>query len=181
MKLIIIIALAAVIVIGGGVGGFLYWRSLSAATTETAGKKPTEKKSAKTDTEKSGGDGETGKTDKKAADSIKNTLPKDEGVKKIVEMPPFIVNLADADQARYLRMSVSLGIEGEAASEKPDTLFTTRIRNAMLAVLSEKKSEDILTSEGKAKLRKELLAAAQAASEEPFVAAIYITDFIVQL
>ena len=55
------------------------------------------------------------------------------------------------------------------------------IPNAMLAVIADKKSEDVLTVEGKAKLRKELLKAAQAASEEPHVRAIYITDFIVQL
>ena len=51
----------------------------------------------------------------------------------------------------------------------------------MLAVLTTKKSEDVLSVEGKTKLRKELLEAAQAASEEPHVEAIYITDFIVQL
>ena len=51
----------------------------------------------------------------------------------------------------------------------------------MLAVLSDKKSEEILSVEGKTKLRKELLQAAQAASENPEVKAIYITDFIVQL
>jgi flagellar basal body-associated protein FliL len=79
-------------------------------------------------------------------------------------------------------MTVSLGIDGaEVAGEKPDQLFTTRVRNALLAVLSEKKSDQILTVEGKNKLRKELLKAAQSASENPEVKAIYITDFIVQL
>jgi flagellar FliL protein len=67
------------------------------------------------------------------------------------------------------------------SEEKPGTLFTTRIRNAMLALLTTKTSEDVLTVEGKAKLRKELLRAARAASEEPKVEAIYITEFIVQL
>lgn len=51
----------------------------------------------------------------------------------------------------------------------------------MLAVLAQKKSDDVLSAEGKVKLRKELLKAAQAVSTEPEVEAIYITDFIVQL
>ncbi len=51
----------------------------------------------------------------------------------------------------------------------------------MLAVLSVKKSDDVLTVDGKSKLRKELLEAAQSASDEGKVEAIYITDFIVQL
>ena len=91
------------------------------------------------------------------------------------------MNLADTEQARYLRMSVSLGIGEGEGSEKPEQLFMTRVRNAMLAVLSDKNSEEILSVEGKTKLRKDLLKAAQAAADEPEVQAIYITDFIVQL
>lgn len=78
-------------------------------------------------------------------------------------------------------MSVSLGVGEGGESEKPDQLFITRVRNAMLSVLSDKSSEEILSMEGKAKLRKQLLKAAQAAADEPEVQAIYITDFIVQL
>ena len=109
-------------------------------------------------------------------------LPDDADVTNVIELQPFIINLADTEQARYLRMTVSLGVGGAKDSkEKPDQLFMTRVRNAMLAVLSNKKSEDVLSVEGKAKLRKELLSAAQAAAEEPEVQAVYITDFIVQL
>ncbi len=181
MKKIIIIVLAAVLITGSGVGGYFYWRSTRTDTAEPAAKKSAEKKStSKSESEESPVDSAEKKAAKKSSDAVKSTLPDDANVKKIIDLPPFIINLADTEQARYLRMSVSLGIEAET-SEKPDQLFITRIRNAMLSVLSEKKSEDVLTAEGKAKLRKELLSAAQAASEEPYVAAIYITDFIVQL
>jgi flagellar FliL protein len=126
-----------------------------------------------------------GKASKEASAKqlLSASLPDDEHVKQIVEMQPFIVNLTDSEQARYLRLTVSLGIgESEAGHEgKPDPLFITRVRNAMLAVLSVKKSDDILTVEGKTKLRKELLKAAKAASHEPQVEAIYITDLIVQM
>lgn len=169
-KELIIIALVVLILLGGAGGGFFYWRKVSAASQQEQAKKNTEKP----DPEQ--------KAPKNAGDALENALPDDHDVKKIVELPPFIVNLADTEQARYLRMTISLGINGgEAANEKPDQLFMTRVRNAILAVVSEKKSGDILSVEGKTKLRKELLTAAQAASEEPKVIAIYITDFIVQL
>jgi len=69
---------------------------------------------------------------------------------------------------------------GEEGEEKPDPVFTTRVRNAVLAVLMTKSSADVLSAEGKAALRKELLQAIRAAAEEPRVLAIYITELIVQ-
>ncbi|MEP7074851.1 MAG: flagellar basal body-associated FliL family protein [Acidobacteriota bacterium] len=176
----IMLLLMIVIVLGAGAGGgYFFWRSRTAAAAEV--KKTADKKSqAKMDSE--GAQEQDPASKPKKNDPLQNALPQDEDVKKVVELPPFIVNLADTEQARYLRMTVSLGVGGEeSSSEKPDQLFVTRVRNAMLAVLSDKKSEEILTIGGKATLRKELLQAAQAASEEPQVKAIYITDFIVQL
>lgn len=176
-KFLIIIVLAVVLLGGGGAGAYFFLFSKSAADSEEAAKGKSTKKAKAADEEDTGED-----TSSKKSSSVKSALPKDEDVKKIIELQPFIVNLADENEARYLRLTVSLGVGGaEGGEEKPDQLFITRVRNAMLAVLSEKKSEDILSNEGKGKLRKELLKAAQAASEEPEVKAIYITDFIVQL
>jgi flagellar FliL protein len=180
-KFLIIIVLAVLLLAGGGTGGYFYfWRTspASAAEGDTPEKKGSKKPHAKDDETAS----EEHDEEEKPGKSSKSSLPDDDGVTAIVELPPFIVNLADVEQARYLRMTVNLGIEGgEGGDEKPNQLFITRIRNAMLAVLGDKKSEEVLSAEGKAKLRKELLKAAQAASEEPHVQAIYITDFIVQL
>ncbi|MFT3742998.1 MAG: flagellar basal body-associated FliL family protein [Pyrinomonadaceae bacterium] len=179
-KKFILIGIVLVLLLGGGGAGFYFWRvaGAQAAADGEPEKKAGEKKAStkKADVEP---DEEEPKTSKKTG-AIKSAIPADEDVKTVVELPPFIVNLADTEQARYLRMTVSLGVAAEG-SEKPDQLFMTRVRNAMLAVLSEKSSDQILTVEGKTKLRKELLQAAKAASEEPEVKAIYITDFIVQL
>lgn len=183
-KKFLIIGILAVLLLGGGGGGFYFWRaSASTVDGETAAKKKGSKRSEAKSEEHDAGDADTKKEPGAGNGSALSTsLPNDEDVKEIVELPPFIVNLADTEQARYLRMTVSLGIEGEEGkSEKPDQLFITRVRNTILAVLSDKKSEEILSVEGKSKLRKQLLEAAQAASEEPKVHAIYITDFIVQL
>ena len=178
-KMLIIILFVAVLAIGGG-GGFFYLQRTRAATPS----KP--EKSKKSRAEKSADeDSDTDTKESKSKTSAKSskslTLPDDSDVKQVIELQPFIVNLADNGEARYLRMTVSLGIGDSKAAEKPDPLFTTRVRNAMLAVLTTKTSDDVLTVKGKTALRKELLEAAQAAVDEPEVKAIYITDFIVQL
>lgn len=201
-KLIIIVVV--VLALAGGGGVFYVKRAGAAPEGAAKGKKKSdhEAKSGKADEEseetatsddeeKSGEEeqsdkgheeGKSEKSEKKSSRAVKLSLPDDGEVKKVIELQPFIVNLADTSEARYLRLTVSIGIgEGAGGDEKPDPLFTTRIRNVMLAVLTTKSSEEVLTPEGKITLRKELLKAARAVSKEPKVEAIYITDFIVQL
>ena len=158
---LILIALILILLAGGG-GGFYYWRvraaSKALAAKESAGQKDSDKH------------GKTGTAD-----------GGDAGVTQVIELQPFIVNLADKNESRYLRMSISLGVaEGDGVS-KADPLFTTKIRNAILATISTRTSEQILTVEGKAELRKEMLIAARAAASAPEVLTIYITDFIIQM
>lgn len=146
----LILLLITILFLGGGGGGYYFWRVKANA-----------KKAAK---EKMG-----------PADST------DDGeVKQVIELQPFIVNLADRTEPRYLRMTVSLGI-GENLDDKPDPLFTTKVRNAILGIVTTKSSDEILTVEGKAVLRKEMLEAARRVVSKPEVHAIYITDFIIQM
>jgi flagellar FliL protein len=167
-----------VVLAAGGAGGFYLWTRMAHAADERAAEKDSKK--GKKEAKKEAPADEHGAAKDSATDKF--SLPHDEDVTNVIELQPFIVNLADIEEARYLRMTVSVGIGGEAGGEeKPNPLFLTRVKNAMLSVLTTKKSTDVLTVEGKQKLREELLQAAQAASEEPEVHAVYITDFIVQL
>jgi flagellar protein FliL len=180
-KTLFIIILAVLLIGGGGGGIFFYQRSVTAKSDKNKSEKRQKKKD---EVEKSSEDAdespEKGDANSKTNKLIELSLPEDADVKNIIELQPFIVNLADKEDPRYLRTTISLGLSGEAGEAKPDPIFTTRVRNAMLAVLTTKTSEELLSVEGKTLLRKELLRAAQAASEEPKVEAIYITDFIVQ-
>jgi flagellar FliL protein len=151
-KKLLFIILIAVVLMAGGAGGFFYWRHRVAKQREAAAANAEKKEKHE------GGE---------------------EDVAEVIELLPFIVNLADREEPKYLRMTVSLGIS--EASEKPDPLFTTKIRNAILAVVTTKTAEEILTVEGKKELRKAMLEAAQSAAHKPEVKAIYITDFIVQM
>jgi flagellar protein FliL len=185
-KLPLILIIVVVVALAGG-GGFFFLRRSKAAEPEKAEKPRKSAKEKNKDVEEEVADesadepaAEEGK-DKKKKPSNRLVLPDDSKVKKVIDLPSFIINLADKGESHYLRMSVSLGVGESKGEEKPDPLMTTRVRNAMLAVLTTKSSEEILTLEGKAALRRELLRAARAAVEEPRIEAIYITDFIVQL
>lgn len=200
-KLIIIIVAALVLIGGGGSGAFYFFKHSNAAAKERDGKskdeleeddKKSDSKAHKSKNDEEEGDQEGDQeADREAEDeeapkrknkSLNIALPDDSKVKAVVELQPYVVNLADQGEARYLRMTVSVGVGGgDEKEEKPSPLFTTRVRNAMLAVLTTKTSEEVLTSEGKMKLRKELLRAARAACHEPRIEAIYITEFIIQL
>lgn len=192
---LIIGAVVLVAALGGGGYWFFVVRAKAAAAKGSEGgeahakeEKPGKSaKSAKAAEEESSDDEEA--ADEEAASEehatgkkkpFKFTPPNDKEVKHVIELQPFVVNLADKEGSYYLRLTLSIGV-GESKEEKPDPLFTTRVRNAILAVLTTKTSEDVLTPEGKAALRRELLSATRKAVEEPKVHAIYITDLIVQL
>ena len=152
-KKLLLGVLILVLLTGGGAAGFLYWRHRVAqrANAQNAA--------------------EAGK---------KNEHDEEKEVAEVVELQPFIVNLADRDEPKYLRMTISLGL-GEGSEGKPDPLFTTKVRNAILAIVTTKTADQILTVDGKTELRREMLSAARSAVDKPEVHAIYITDFIVQM
>jgi flagellar FliL protein len=111
--------------------------------------------------------------------NLSSLLPKDGDVKSVIEIQSFVLNLADTDENRFLRLTLSLGM-GEESEEKPNPVLLTRVRNAVLAVLMTKTSSDVLSPDGKSALRKELLRAIQAVAKDVDVQAVYITELIVQ-
>ena len=177
----LMLILVIVLVLGLGTGAFFYFQG------SLFGAKAKGKKAQAAADETASGD-ETDSASDEASDESTDTkdaktkAQDDSRVKQVIELQPFIVNLSDKEEARYLRITISLGVAGEGkAEEKPDSLFTTRVRNALLSVMTSKTSAEVLSVEGKDSLRRELLKAAKAVSKEPKVYAIYITDFIVQL
>lgn len=194
-KKLILIILLVLVLGGGGVGYYLYHAKAVAAAAKAKAdkdKKSTDEEESK-DGEESESESETDKESgkeggKESKDKGKSSLnvkelglPNDKNVIKVVALDPFILNLADKEDNRYLRLTVHLGIgSGEGEEEKPSVLFTSQARNAILSVLMLKASTDILTVEGRNELRKELLTVIRKAVKEPKVEAIYITEFIIQ-
>jgi flagellar FliL protein len=95
------------------------------------------------------------------------------------DVEPFIVNLADAQDVRYLKVTVKLELDNQEAS----TELTGRIpqvRDTILVLLTSKDSASIRTTQGKFQLRDEITQRINSLLPKPFVHTVYFTEFVVQ-
>ena len=104
--------------------------------------------------------------------------------KYIVHLEGFTVNLADLEETHFLRATIDLGVdripEGADKDKPAQSLPVARIRDAMLSVLTVCKANDLLTPEGKAQLKKNLIESLNREVPELGVREIYFTEFLVQ-
>ncbi len=124
-------------------------------------------------------------TDKPAAEAApkgehgKSAAAASDGVGLIFDLDPFVVNLADANEVRYLK--VTLKLELADARFKPDIeARITPIRDSLLILLSSKDYAGIRTVEGKLELRDEILQRVNLILKDKKVNAAYFTEFVAQ-
>jgi len=100
----------------------------------------------------------------------------------IVAFDPFVVNLADKGVSRFLRVSVQLVVKDaeQAAEMEESKVALMQARSAMLDVLTTQTSEVLVTPEGKAKLRADIIGTLHHAIEEFEVVDVLFSDFVVQ-
>jgi len=94
-----------------------------------------------------------------------------------LHLETFVVNLANADERAYLRVGIDLGTTGPVPEGKDEV---ARLRDAVLMQLAQQRSEDILSLEGKEKLKIEILKALQRQTPDLGVDEVYFTEFLVQ-
>ena len=175
IKYIILVVL--LLVLGGG-GYFAYLTFFAAkppATAPAEGAAPAEtapkaeeKHEAKPEEKKAdGGHGEA-----KGGHGGKDKAPSNN-----VALPPFVVNLADPNARRYLKVVLEVEMTGN-----PELLEgnQAKIRDALLMLLSSKTSQELSTLEGKILLRKEIVDRLNQAIGQPKVSRVYFTDFVIQ-
>jgi len=100
----------------------------------------------------------------------------------IVEMEPFVVNLADPGGARFLRVSMRLLTysEDQAAEIKEDAVAKTKLRGALLELLSMQTAAPLVTPDGKAELKKAIAERAAHAVHDLKVTDVLFVEFVVQ-
>jgi flagellar FliL protein len=100
-----------------------------------------------------------------------------------INFEPFLVNLADKDVSRYLRATIRVVVANKETAEKITSgeVLVSKIRDAILNILCTKISADIVTSEGKEKLKKEILQKLNSFIPEEPAQDVFFTDFVVQL
>jgi flagellar FliL protein len=99
-----------------------------------------------------------------------------------VHLEGFTVNLADTEDNHFLRVTIDLGLghTPKAAKEGESDIPTARVRDAILTVLTAGKADVLVTQEGKAQLKKNILEALQQTAPELDVREVYFTEFLVQ-
>jgi flagellar FliL protein len=108
-----------------------------------------------------------------------NSLAATDILGPIYPLDTFIVNLADEDGKRYLRITMNLELtqdkfEGQMEQRLP------QVRDSILTILPTKRFDDIQTAEGKTLLRNEIIAKLNSLFGLESVSNIYFTEFVVQ-
>lgn len=158
MKKLIIVIGAVVLVLGIGLTFFLRSGGSSGKGKEEAA---AEKKAPAEGGEK----GKEGKGEKGAA----NTYP----------LEPFIVNIYDGQEMRYLRVKVEFDTSKPEAKTELDARQAA-VRDAILILLTTKTMQDIQDLQGKNQLRDEIFTAVNKIIPPGIVNRVYFTDFVVQ-
>jgi flagellar basal body-associated protein FliL len=100
----------------------------------------------------------------------------------VVHLEPFVVNLADDGQQTFLRIGIDLAVEGSEIEKKCSSLplQAAPLRDTLLEILSASRSEELVTAEGKQKLKESILQRLNRRLPETCVREVYFTDFLVQ-
>jgi flagellar FliL protein len=97
----------------------------------------------------------------------------------IMELDPFLLNLADRDEQRFLKVSIKLELDRpEEETDFPNKV--PAIRDALLVLLSSKESQLLRTVNGKRRMREEIMVRVNGVMSKGKIANVFFTDFIIQ-
>ena len=156
-KIVLVVALALVSSAGGGVLSFVL---IKQALPVQAAKAP--EKSEKAEQEK-------------FAELLEKSA--------VLPLEPFVVNLADSDAARYLRIKISLMVDDKTKLKDvaENQALQLKVRDVILESLTAKRSQDLINAEGKNKLRREIQEKVAIYFRAPKLVDVMFTEFVIQL
>ena len=152
-KLLLVAVIGVLLVALLGVGGFIVY-------TQVLG---------------GGGGGEEAKKEAAKAAELKEAAKL--GV--VTALDPFIVNLVDDDGKRYLKVSMQLELDSEMLNEEV-TNKMPQIKDTIITVLSEKNTDDLLTVNGKFKLKEQIQTRVNVLLKTGVVKNVYFVEFVIQ-
>jgi flagellar FliL protein len=161
LKLIIIILVALIILGGGGFAAYMFLFKKSPPPPAPA--------------QNNGQQQQQQQAQAQAAPPIvkkKKILPQ-------TTLDPFIVNLADKNARRYLKVKVALELSDEKLKDEIKER-TPEIRDLVTLLLSSKTYADISTFDGKLALKTELMSRLNAILINGRVTNVFFVDFVVQ-
>lgn len=158
-KKLFLLILLALLLIGGG--GTALWYAMQPQSVE----------------------GEEGADEAVEEEAEEEADPEKKAPPVFVTLENFLVNLRDDDGDHYLQLGLVLEVADQAAVDEVK-LQMPRVRNAILLLLSSKKSADIANMEGKQKLSEEILIEARKPMNLPEpnkgIEGVYFSAFVIQ-
>jgi len=97
----------------------------------------------------------------------------------VIDLEPFVVNLADPDQLRYLKVAIKLQLD-RPQEETDFTIKLPAIRDALLVLLTSKESRSLRTVDGKMLVRHEIGGRVNTIMKKGKIQQVYFTEFIIQ-
>ncbi len=153
-KKLLLIVLLALLVVGGGAGFFL----MSGGESEKKGKSE----------------------DRHAEAEMEAEHESDLGfIGQVIDLEPFVVNLADPDQLRYLKVAIKLQLD-RPQEETDFTIKLPAIRDALLVLLTSKESRSLRTVDGKMLVRDEIGGRVNTIMKKGKIQQVFFTEFIIQ-
>ena len=163
MLMIIIIVVLILIIIGGAVVAFLLMGDDEEAINQSAVPQAKEKSVSKTKNNSS-----------EYSDSRKLN---DIGI--LYPLDTFTVNLKSDSGRRYLKVTMSLELEGEELSLELDNKSPV-LRDRVIRILTSKTLEEISSKKGKQKISEQIMDTLNAMISDGRIKGIYFTEFVVQ-
>lgn len=152
-KLFLILIILPVLIIAGGVAAFFFLYSA-----------PSDEEIAK----------EIQKDNRPAA-----SVSREPQIGITIELKPFIVNLADPKASHFLKATITLEVKNDRAKDLTEKMLP-RLRNDILLLLSSQTLEDVISIEGKVRLRDEIMARVNRIIGRGQLKNVYFSQFVVQ-
>jgi len=114
-----------------------------------------------------------------AAPAAEGGAPAAAGASTVFSLEPFIVNIYDGQELRYLKVKIEMEMANPAVKPELESRLAA-IRDAVLVLLTTKTLQDIQDVQGKNQLREEILSAVSKIVAQGKVTKVYFTDFVVQ-
>ena len=101
----------------------------------------------------------------------------------VIPLEPFVVNLADTDAARYLRIKISLMVDDKTKLKDvaENQALQLKVRDVILQSLTAKRSQELINAEGKNNLRHEIQEKVAMYFRAPKLVDVMFTEFVIQL
>jgi flagellar FliL protein len=102
-----------------------------------------------------------------------------EAVGEMITFKEFVVNLSDPKGKRYLKCAISIEVESVEAMERV-TKIEPKLRDIVIMLLTSLAFEEVMTPEGKMRIRDELLERFNQAARPDKIIHLYFSNFVVQ-